>query len=167
MTTFFRCIGIPCRYAVFHILSGTFGVVGGRKVGMQFAKVGAVISGIAENITHTHSILTQGADGTARIAIQWNTTLIRIHSRQQRTTVGTAQRAVAHGRCQYHRLPGKIIQAWGMHRVIPKVHFLAKTFLAPELHHLVTVLVGKNVNDIRLDGLFRLRGFTALQGEQT
>ena len=28
-------------------------------------------------------------------------------------------------------------------------------------------LVGKNVNDIRLDGLFRLRGFTALQGEQT
>jgi hypothetical protein len=54
-----------------------------------------------------------------------------------------------------------------MHRVIPKVHFLAKTFLAPELHRLITVLVGKNVNDIRLDGLFRLRGFTALQGEQT
>lgn len=25
----------------------------------------------------------------------------------------------------------------------------------------------ENVNDIRLDGLFRLRGFTALQGEQT
>ena len=36
-----------------------------------------------------------------------------------------------------------------------------------QLHRLVTVLVGKNVNDIRLDGLFRLRGFTALQGEQT
>ena len=48
-----------------------------------------------------------------------------------------------------------------------KFTFLAKTFLAPELHRLVTVLVGKNVNDIRLDGLFRLRGFTALQGEQT
>ena len=29
--------------------------------------------------------------------------------------------------------------------VIPKVHFLAKTFLAPELHRLITVLVGKNV----------------------
>lgn len=37
----------------------------------------------------------------------------------------------------------QIIQAWGMHRVIPKVHFLAKTFLAPELHRLITVLVGK------------------------
>lgn len=37
---------------------------------MQFAKVGAVISGIAENITHTHSILTQELMG--RLELQFN-----------------------------------------------------------------------------------------------
>jgi hypothetical protein len=53
-----------------------------------------------------------------------------------------------------------------MHRIIPEIHFLPKTFLPPELHCLIAELVGKNINNIRLLGLLCLRSFTTLQGEQ-
>ena len=53
-----------------------------------------------------------------------------------------------------------------MHRVIPEVHPLTKTFLTPKFHCLVTILVGKDINHIGLSGLSALWSLATLQGEQ-
>jgi hypothetical protein len=53
-----------------------------------------------------------------------------------------------------------------MHRIIAEVHLVAKPILSPELHSLITVLVGEDINYIRKLCLLSLLSFAALQGKQ-
>ena len=59
MTALFRCVSVPCRYAVFHIFPRPLGVVGSRKVGVQLAEVGTIVTRTAEHVAHAIHIRTQ------------------------------------------------------------------------------------------------------------
>ena len=101
MPTGFRRISVPSGYFIFYIMSRTRRIVRSRKIGMQFTKVSAIISRLTEYIAYTLNVFTQRTDRAVGVTIQRHTALIRIHSRQQRTTMGATQRTIAHCRTQH------------------------------------------------------------------
>ncbi len=65
------------------------------------------------------------------------------------------QRTVALCRRQHHGFAGKCIQIGGMNRIALKIHFIPESVLTPESHCLVTVLVGKYIDNIGMISLCR------------
>lgn len=53
-----------------------------------------------------------------------------------------------------------------MHRIVAEIDMFAEALLPPELHSLVAVLVGKNVDDIGLSGHFGLLCLASGQSQQ-
>lgn len=78
----------------------------------------------------------------------------------------TAQGAVALRRGQHHRLAGETVQTGSMHRIVAEIDMFAEALLPPELHGLVAILVGKNVDDIGLSGHFGLLRLASGQNKQ-
>ena len=60
-----------------------------------------------------------------------------------------AERTVTLGRCEYDRLSGKFVQIGSHYRVALEVDVFAESFLSPETHCVVTVLVREHINHVR------------------
>ena len=149
----FRRISVPHRTLCFYILSRILRIIRGREVSVKFTEISTIITGLAEYVAYALRIVTQRADRTCRVTVQRYTTAIRIHTGQQHSTMGAAQRTVALSGSQHHRFTCESIYVRSMHGVSPEVYFISETFLVPEAHCLITVLVRKYINNI---GMFRL-----------
>ena len=161
----FRRISVPHRTLCFYILSRILRIIRGREVSVKFTEISTIITGLAEYVAYALRIVTQRADRTCRITVQRYTTTIRIHTGQQHSTMGATQRTVALSRSQHHRFTCEGIYVRSMHGVSPKVYLISETFLIPEAHCLIAILIRKYIDDV---WMFRLLchlfgSFTALR----
>ena len=161
----FRRISVPHRTLCFYILSRILRIIRGREVSVKFTEISTIITGLAEYVAYALRIVTQRADRTCRVTVQRYTTAIRIHTGQQHSTMRAAQRTVALSGSQHHRFTCESIYVRSMHGVSPEVYFISETFLIPEAHCLIAILIRKYIDDVWMFRLLchLLGGFTALR----
>jgi len=155
MSALGRSIGIPTGLILVDIRTWCLGIVGNRMVSMQFTKIGTTIARLVKNIADAFHIISQIGYGSGGIAIETHTTLIGIKPSKQHTTMGTADRAVAHGGRKNHGLGRKTIKIRRIGRIRTPIDMWSIHTVLPETHGCIAQLVRKDINHI---GAFGYQG---------
>ena len=165
VTTVFRCISIPCRYAVFHIFSRALGVIGVGKSACSLPKYAQSYPALL-NTSLTQSTSSRN-ELIGRFELQFKGIPLLLGYMPVSNDPGED---CSTGNCSWQRsVPKTLSQNHSDEEYAPdhSGNSLSPENLPDPRTPLPDCGTGReNINNIRLLGLLCLRSFTTLQGEQ-
>ena len=116
---------------------------------MELSYVAAAVTLRFEDVADADCIFSKGALRPVSHAVESDSASFRIHSCEENSSVGAAQRTIAHGIGKHNGLRGKTVKVWRMDRVCLPAHIRRVFRLVPEGHGRIAELIRENINYVR------------------